>query len=122
MKKYLFYDLTIIIIFTIWAIIDIFSIFNDYSLLINFGYSFLLLILFQLSIKKTKYIKSRYHSIIRSIYVLMALIIAPVIITYFNETLIELDAPVIINIGVSTQSLFYLFYSRKEKLEEVLKE
>ena len=114
--KHLVFDIAITIIFTIWAIIDIFSIFNDYSLSINVGYSFLLLILFQMSIKKTQYKSNRYRSIIRSMYVLMCLIIAPVAVTYFRETPIELDALVIVNIGVSTQSLFYLFYSRKEKI------
>lgn len=113
--KYFSFDYIIIITFFMWAIIDIFSIFNDHSLLINLAYSILLVILFQLSIKKTKYKNNRYRSITQSIYVLMSLIIAPVIITYFHGSAIELNASVIVNIGVSTQSLFYLFHSRKEK-------
>ena len=115
-RKHFTYDLIVIITFTIWAIIDFFLIFENHSLSINLGYSFLLLILFPLAIKKTKYKTNRYRSIIRSIYVLIGLVIAPVAVTYFNETPIELDASVIINIGVSTQSIFYLYYSRKEKV------
>lgn len=114
--KHYIYDILIISTFTVWAIIDVFSLFIDYSLLINLGYSFLFVILFQFSIKHTKYKNNRYRSIIKSIYVLISLIIAPTVVTYFNNTPSEFDASIIINIGVSTQSLFYIFHCRKEKV------
>lgn len=113
-QKHYIYDILIISIFTVWAIIDIFSLFINYSLLINLGYSFLFIILFQFSIKHTKYNHDRYRSIIKSIYVLISLIIAPTVIAYFNKTPLKLDASIIINIGVSTQSLFYILHCRKK--------
>lgn len=115
MKIYNFkYDFIILSMFIIWAIIDACSISLDYDLLFNLCYSFVLIILFNRSIKSTVYSNNRYKSIIKSIYVLISLVIAPIVVSYFNSKVFIPDAPTVINLGISTQSVFYLISCRKE--------
>ena len=113
-RKHYLYDFLIIGFFVIWALIDIFSFLVDYSAFIDIGYLLLFVVLFQFSIKQTVHKTNRLRSVTNSIYVLASLVIVSALVGYINKNSFEFNALIIVNIGVSSQSLFYLFHCRYE--------
>ncbi len=111
-KKNIF-DTIIIVIFICYAIIDIFSFFNEYSFVYNLFISIVFVILFELAYRYTKDKNARYKSLVKAIYFFAALLIGPTIIMYYNNIPFAFNGLRVLNICIPVNSIIYLFYYLK---------
>lgn len=112
-KKHLIYDCLILLLFVIWIVIDAYSLFSDYDLFMDLGFSIVLFGLFTQAVRTTIYKDSRYKSMIQIMYILVSISIVPTVIMYFSGKVYNPEILTIFNIVISLQSLFYILNCRK---------
>jgi hypothetical protein len=111
-KKYSL-DFIILIVFLSWGIIDLFSLIHKYQFVIDLSYSIIFVILFEFSLKYTEDKESRYKSLVKSIYLFNALLIAPAIIIHYRNLSFGINGLEVVNIVIPIQSLVFLYYHKR---------
>ena len=112
-KNHFVSDYLVLLTFIIWVVIDMLSLFSEYSLLINLGCAIVLFGLFTQAIRTTLYKASRYRSMIQTMYLLVSISIIPTVILYSSGRVFDVQILTVFNIALSSQSLFYLLNCRK---------
>lgn len=112
-KKYRL-DFIILIVFLSWGIIDLFSLIPKYQFVIDLTCSIIFVILFEFSLKYTEDKESRYKSLVKSIYLFNALLIAPAIIIHYRDLHFAINGLEVVNIVLPIQSLVYLYYQKQK--------
>lgn len=107
-------DSTILIIFIIWGINDLFSLIPQYEFTIDLICAIAFVVLFEFALKQTKNKKARYIALVRGIFLFSALLIATYTIIQFHNLQFSISTLKMVNIVLPVQSMVYLYYfSRK---------
>jgi len=107
------FDLVIIVLFLIFLILDIFYFADSSCFHAELFFSISFIIFFHFSYIYSKNKEAKNKSIIKSLYLFIMLLIAPITVTHLHDVDFELNVFLVVNIFILLQSMFYLFYNNK---------
>lgn len=111
-----FLDFVILVIFFIWGVFDLFSLAPNYQFIIDLICSIIFVVLFEFSLKSTEDRNSRYKSLVKSIFLFSAILIAVTVIIDYRNLPFSISGLEVVNIVLPIQSIMYLYYySRNNK-------
>jgi len=90
---------------------------QDYFI-VELAFSIVLITLFDFAYKNAKNIKTRNRSVLYTVHLFFASLLAPITVAYFNEIDFKLNVIMVVIICISLQSVIYLIYSAKKQYQK----
>lgn len=108
-------NLVIVILFLLFQIVEIFYLDESNFFIVELIFSIVFIILFELAYRHSKNQEARNKSLVKSLFLFFAILIAPITVTHFHNNIdYELNVFFCINIFILSQSIFYLFFCLKK--------
>lgn len=109
------FNFIIVLVFMIWLILELFSLVDHNYFIVELAFSIVLVILFDFAYKNAINVKARNRSILYTIHLFFALLLAPITVTHFNGIDFNTNEIMIVIICISLQSVIYLLHSAKKQ-------